>query len=139
MIEQRLQKINNEIQALKASMPISGSTIDLYHYTLTETKTMESGQWFYCTATFTPTNPSDNYGLVEMSTLERHMTTSEVWSQYNPMAERGRSGSWVTSGGEYKNYIEGMTATSDSAPWEAIVTVNVISTMEGTITLSWET
>lgn len=139
MIEQRLQKVADEIRSLKATMPISGSLINLYHYTLTDTITMESGKQFYCTVTFTPLNLSESTGLVELSTIEIYNTTSEFWSQYNPMSEQARTGSMAMPGGGYESYLTGVMSTSDEAPWEATVIANVTSTMEGTITISWET
>lgn len=131
MMEQRLERLDNDIKALKASAPISGSLVKTYCYKKTSSKTFPDNTSFNCSVSFAP--DSENNGVVELSCYIETWTNSPTFSQYNPIGAYINSGYTIDSNGNYVLSTSGASITSDGSTYEVRATAVVYGTLEGSI------
>lgn len=134
MIEQRLKRLNDDMESLKASSPISGSLVRTYCYKSTSTKSFQDGTPFSCIVKFSPSN--DNSGIVELSYYIELWTNSPTFSPYNPVEAYINSGYQIDSNGDYVLTESGSFAASDGSTYEVRVTAIAYGTLEGSVSIS---
>ena len=136
MIEQRLDKMQNEIRSLKSSMPIAGSLLDTYFYTAVFTHNYNDGQETNYTVKFTPVNPADGIGLTAMYTYCEALAQDAYWSQYNPVFLSIDEGYHVNSSGQAVR--DDTFTASGFGTYTVKVTVSVYSTVPGSLSIDWQ-
>lgn len=134
MTENRVNGLVDDIKALKSSMPVAGSLLDLYFYTKTEISPDYSGGTSNYTTKFVPDNPEEGLGLTEMYKYAEQLAKSDPWAQYNPIFFSISDGYGVDQ--------DGSAARSDSFESGGIVynlkiTVTVYSTVPGHIEIEF--
>ena len=134
-MEQRLERIQNEIKSLKASMPISGSLIDTYFYTEVFTNTYNDNQQANFTIKFTPMDLDNGLGLTIMYEYCEALANDAYWSQFNPVFLSIDEGYYVNSSGQAVK-DDSFTASGYGA-YTVRVTASVYSTIPGTLSIEW--
>lgn len=134
MMEQRLKRVDDDIKALKANLPISGSLVKTYCHNATSSKTFPDGTAFTYTVKFTPSNEG---GIVDLSGYIELWTNSPTFSQYNPVALYFNSGYTINSSGEYIATGSGSFSASDGSTFEVRATAVVYGTLDGSIEINF--
>ena len=138
MIEQRIQKLEDGIKALKSSMPISGSLVDTYIYKATSTHTYPKGDTYLCYAVFVPDDGTfTGQGIVDMALYNEIWTPDPAWSPFNPVFAVMSNGYYV-NGGLIRTYTYGSFSTSGNYNYEVRATATVYGTLPGHIEFIWE-
>lgn len=131
MMEERLEKVDNEIKSLKASMPVAGSMLDTYFYTKVSSAVYPDGATANYRVRFIPADPSGGLGITNVYTYCESLASVSPWSQYNPVY-------LAVDSGYYKN-ISGEAVFDDSfsstgyGTCEVRITAAVSSTVPGSI------
>ena len=137
MIEKSIQRIKEEMQALKASMPVSGSLVETYIVTETFIKTLPNKTPYSFTITFTPSAEYRSVNLSSFSLYEEDWASGPITSQYNPYsflsiegASQDNSGVIVYSSSSTPYFFDGDT-------FEIRLTASVYGTVPGTLSIQW--
>lgn len=135
MIEQRLERLQNEIKSLKTSMPIAGSLIDIYFYNGVFTKDFPDNTTARWTAKFTPTDPSAGLGFTIFYEYCEALSNDPHWVPYNPLFLAISEGYYVTQSGIAARDDGLMSAGMGT--FTAKVTISVYSTVPGSLSIEW--
>ena len=135
MIEQRIDRLQNEIKSLKTSMPIAGSLLDTYFYTAVFTHDYNDGDTAHYTTIFTPANPAGGIGLTSMYTYCEALAQDAYWSQFNPVFLAISEGYHVNGSGQAT--YDGNFYAAGFGTYTVRVTVSVYSTVPGSLSISW--
>ena len=136
MIEQRLERLQNEIKSLKTSMPIAGSLIDIYFYNEVFTKDFPDNTTARWTAKFTPTDPSAGLGFTIFYEYCEALSSDPRWEPYNPTFLSISEGYYVAQNGEAAR--DGGFYSSGFGTFTVKVTISVYSTVPGSLSIEWE-
>ena len=136
MIEQRLRKLENDMKALKATAPISGSLVKTFIYKKTASKVYADGYDYTCTIKFIPSDINAT-GIVELSYYCENWTNSATFSQYNPVGAYINSGYTINSNGEYVISTTGAFSASDGSTYEVKTTATAYGTIAGSIEIEF--
>lgn len=135
MIEERVQRLRDDIKALKTSMPISGSLLETYFYTKTSSATYADGATAHYTIKFVPTNPQNGLGITELFEYCEGLATGGQWAQYNPVFLTVFEGYYVDGNG---NAVRDESYQSTGfGTYEVKVTASVYSTVPGNIQITF--
>lgn len=138
MIEQELTRIQNEIKALKSSMPVSGSLVETYCITQKSSKVFPVTSGFSYTIKFTPRAGYERVGIVTVSNYLEEWASGPVTSQYNPYSfVSGISSHQNPDGSVTLDYSEGAGYWYDGDTFEVRVTASVYGTIPGTLSIQW--
>ena len=135
MMEERMERLKNEIVSLKASMPVSGASLDTYFYTKTVSASFPDNTTVNYLMKFIPSNPSEGLGLTEMFEYCEGIATTSPWSQNNPFFLSVLNGYSVDSSGNAVK--DGGFTASGYGPFDTKITVAVYSTVEGHIEITF--
>lgn len=135
MIEQRLERLQNEIKSLKTSMPIAGSLIDIYFYNEVFTKDFPDNTTARWTAKFTPINPSDGLGFTVFYEYCEALASDPYWSQFNPVFLAISEGYYVNQSGQAIR--DDAFSSSGFGTFTVKVTISVYSTVPGSLSIEW--
>lgn len=136
MMEQRMQQTSDEIKAIKSSMPIAGSLLDLYFYSKVETSgSYPDGATAYYRVKFVPLDPAGGLGLTELTEDGSFLASSAYWSQFNPLGFTVKRGYKVDPDGSAS--IEDGFFTAGYGEFNVQVTASVYSTVPGTIEIEF--
>lgn len=134
-LEQRLERLRNEIKSLKAGMPIAGSLLDTYFYTSVFTHNYNDNDEARYTVKFTPVSPDDGIGLTAMYTYCEALAQDAYWSQYNPVYLAIDEGYQVNSSGQAIK--SDRFIASGYGTYTVKITVSVYSSVPGTLSIEW--
>lgn len=135
MIEERIDRLQNEIKSLKSSMPIAGSLLDTYFYTAVFTHDYNDNDQANYTVKFTPANPAGGIGLTSMYTYCEALAQDAYWSQFNPVFLSIKEGYYVNGSGQVA--FDDRFIASGYGTYTVRVTVSVYSTVPGSLSISW--
>lgn len=136
MIEQRLEKLQNEIRSMKSSMPISGSLLDTYFYNSVFMRDYNDNEEVHYSVKFTPVTPADGIGLTALYTYCEALTHDPYKSQYNPVFLSIDEGYHVNSSGQAVR--DDQFFASGFGTYTVRVTASVYSTVPGTLSIEWQ-
>lgn len=131
MMEERLEKIGDEIKFLKSSMPIAGSMLDTYFYTKVASATYSDGATAHYRVKFIPADSSLGLGITNVYNYCEGLASSSPWSQYNPVFLSVSNGYYKNSAGEA--VFDDQFTNSGYGSFEVRVTAAVSSTVPGSI------
>lgn len=135
MIEQKLEKIENEIKATKSSMPISGSLMDTYFYNKTElSPAYQDGYIASFTVKFTPTNIAAGEGITNLYEYCELIVSDSYWSQFNPMYLNINQGYYMKDG--IAQFDDSFFAAG-YGNYNIRATISVFSTVPGSVSIEW--
>lgn len=135
MIEQRVEKLQNEIRSLKTSMPIAGSLVDIYFYNEVFTKVYPDNTTAHWTAKFIPTNPSAGLGFTIMYEYCEALASDPRWAQFNPVFLSISEGYYINGSGHA--VIDDSFSSSGFGDYTVKVTISVYSTVPGSLSIEW--
>lgn len=137
MMEQSLQRVENELKALKASLPVAGSLVETYCMTQKFTKTIQNGANWQYTITFTP---FPGYGKIAINTMSVYCedwASGPYTSQYNPYSYVSANNPTQANNGVMVFTRKGKTTFYDGDDYEKRLTVTVYGTIPGTLSIAW--
>lgn len=135
MIEERVERLRNEIKSLKTTMPIAGSLVDTYCYTQSSSAVFPGNTRASYTMKFKPTFPENGLGLTEMFEYLEVYSSDPYWSQFNPIFLSVLNGYYKDANG---NAVKDWGFTyGNNDDYTVKVTVAVYSTVPGDIEISF--
>lgn len=137
MMEQELTRIENEIKALKSSLPVSGSLVDTFCITRKVTKTLQNEAPYQYTVTFTPDQEYGKKGLATLSIYEEEWASGPYTSQYNPYAFGSSHTSRQQSDGTITVTVGDTPYFYDGDTFDLKLTVSVYGTIPGDLSITW--
>lgn len=136
-MEQGLTRIENELKALKSSMPVSGSLVETYCITQRFTKTLANRSTNTYTIKFTPLQGANISGLSTLSIYEENWASGPVTSRYNPYSFASNT-SGMQSGDGSISYSSTFSAQFfDGDTFEVRIIASVYGTIPGTLSIAW--
>lgn len=130
-VEKRLCSLRDKTKALKCSMPVAGSLLDIYLYTKTASATYPENTYVHCKVKFVPDNPADGLGITEVFYMLECFAEGGYWAQFNPIFLTVHEGYYKNSNGEAQ--VDEEASFAGFGGYEAKVTVCVYSTVSGHI------
>ena len=136
MIEERVQRLRNEIKSLKTSMPVGGSLLDTYFYSKTiVSNSYPDGATVNYRIKFNPVTPADGLGMTELFEYCEGLADNSPWSDNNPVFLAVNNGYFVDSNGSAVK--ENSFFMSNFGTFKARITAAVYSTVPGNIEITF--
>lgn len=135
MIEERLNRLNSEIKALKSSLPIAGSTIETFFYTKVASKVYPGETQVDYKVRYTLKNPAGGFGITNLYVTCEALASDEHWAQYNPIFLSVQQG-YYPEGNNSATYV-GSFLYGGFDSYEVRITAAVSSTVPGDITIEF--
>ena len=136
MIEERVQRLRNEIKSLKTSMPVAGSLLDTYFYSTTVISTSyPDGSTVRFRIKFNPITPADGLGMTELFEYCESLADNAPWSDDNPVFLSVQNGYFVDGNGSAVR--EDTFSTTGMGTFKARITAAVYSTVPGNIEITF--
>ena len=137
MIEDSLQRIENELKALKASMPVAGSLVETYCITRHFNKTLPNRSSYQFTITFTPNPGYEKIGINTVSIYIEDWASGPYTSQFNPYSFTSSNIPTQTTTGVMAYTVKGTASFYDGDDYEKRITVTSYGTIPGTLSIDW--
>lgn len=135
-MEERINKLENEVKNTKTAMPIAGSLVDTYFYSKTETATYPDNTQISYRMKFIPSDPANGIGLTNMYNYCELLANDSYWSQFNPVFLDIDEGGYVNSSGEY--VCDGsFNASGYGDTYTLRITVAAYSTVPGSVMIEF--
>ncbi len=137
MMEKSLERIEQEIKDLKASMPVSGSLVETYFISQTFIKTLPNKAAYSFTITFTPYPGYEKAGINTLSMYIEDWASGPYTSQFNPYSFTCYSNESQRNDGVIISTHSGTAYFYDGDTFEERITVCAYGTVPGTLSIEW--
>lgn len=135
-MEERINKLENEVKNTKTAMPIAGSLVDTYFYSKTEIATYPDNTPISYRVRFIPASLTTGIGLTNMYSYCELLANDSYWSQFNPVFLDIDEGGYLNGSGEYV-FESSFNASGYGATYTLRITSAVYSTVPGSIVIEF--